>query len=81
MAVRDVGPVKEGAPGIITGSASYRFFFWTRPMYLCIFADNLKIAARANQINDYDHGYALEDLEQPRLTLRLHTYSRTGGAT
>jgi hypothetical protein len=65
IAVRNFGPVKEGAPGIITGTSVYRFFWWWRPTYLCTFADNMRVATRPNEIEENDHGYSLEDLEQP----------------
>ena len=65
VAVRSFGPVKEGQPGIITGIAEERWFWRSRPIYLCTFADNVKIAARPKEIDDYDHGYSLADLEVP----------------
>jgi hypothetical protein len=65
IAVRNIGPVREGAPGIVTDIAEVPFFFRSRPMYLCTFAGNLKIAARPKEIDDYDHGYTLERLENP----------------
>jgi hypothetical protein len=65
IAVRNIGPVREGAPGIVTDIAEVPFFFRSRPMYLCTFAGNLKIAARRKENNDYDHGYTLERLENP----------------
>jgi len=34
-------------------------FFWKRAMYLCMFADNVKIAARPNDIDDFDLGILL----------------------
>ena len=70
IAVRNFGPVKEGAPGIITGAMEVPFFFWSRQTYLCTFANNMRIAARPNEIDDFDHGYSLEELEQPRLMLK-----------
>jgi hypothetical protein len=65
IAVRDFGPVKEGAPGIITGTADMPFLWMSRPVYLCTFADNMKIAARHKEVDDFDHGYNLTDLERP----------------
>lgn len=64
-AVRNFGPVKESTPGIITGLADFPFFWWSRPAYLCTFADNLKVHARPKQIELFDHAHSLEDLEQP----------------
>jgi hypothetical protein len=66
IAVRNIGPVREGAPGIITGIAEVPFFFRSRPVYLCTFAGNLKLAARPKEIDDYEHGYTLERVENPR---------------
>jgi len=71
QAVRNLGPVKKGAPGIITGTANLHFFWWSRPAYLCTFADNIKVHARPKQIVAYDHGYNLEDLEQPDFASNL----------
>ena len=65
QAVRNFGPVKEGAPGIITGVADIPSFWRARPAYLCTFADNMKVHARPKQIEAYDHGYNLDELEQP----------------
>jgi hypothetical protein len=45
VAVRNFGPVTEGQPGIITGTAEVPFFWWSRPTYLCTFADNVKVSA------------------------------------
>jgi len=44
-AVCNFGPVTEGVPGIITGVAEARLF-WQSPMYLCTFANNMKVRAR-----------------------------------
>ena len=64
IAIRNIGQVREGAPGIITGVVKMPFFFWSKPMYLCTFAENLKIAARPEEIDDYDHGYTLEPIAE-----------------
>jgi hypothetical protein len=65
IAIRNFGPVKEGQPGVITGIAEERWFWRSRLIYLCTFADNVKIAARPREIEDYDHGNSLADLETP----------------
>ena len=65
QAVRNFGPVKEGAPGIITGVADIPSIWRSRPAYLCTFANNMKVHARPKQIEAYDHGYNLDELEQP----------------
>jgi hypothetical protein len=63
IAVRNVGPVLEGARGIITGTVDVPFFFWSRPVYLCTFIGNVKLAVKPKEIDDYDHGYTLERLQ------------------
>jgi hypothetical protein len=65
QAVRNFGPVKKGAPGIITRLTDLPLFWWSRPAYLCTFADNMKVPARPKLIEAFDHGYNLEELEQP----------------
>jgi hypothetical protein len=65
IAVRNFGPIKEGQPGIVAGIAAERWFRLSKPIYLCTFADNVKIAARPKEVEDYDHGYSLADLEKP----------------
>ena len=54
QAVRNVGPVKEGTPGIIRGVADISFLWWSRPAYLCTFAGNMKVHARPNEIEAYN---------------------------
>jgi len=70
VAVRNFGPVQDGAPGIITGTAEYPFFWWSRPYYLCTFAGNLKIAEKPKEIDDFDHGYSMAALENPDFALQ-----------
>jgi hypothetical protein len=65
VAVRNFGPVKEGQPGIVTGTAEERWLWRTKLIYLCTFADNVRIAARPKEVEDFDHGYSLADLEAP----------------
>ena len=64
-AVRKFGPVKKGTPGIITRLTDLPLFWWSRPAYLCTFADNMKVHARPKLVEAFDHGYNLEELEQP----------------
>jgi hypothetical protein len=59
VAVRNFGPITEGQPGIITGIAEERWLWLSKRIYLCTFADNVKIAARPKEVDDYDHGYSL----------------------
>jgi hypothetical protein len=65
IAIRNVGSVREGQPGIITGSTKVPFLFWKRFYYLCTFAGNVPLAVRPKEVDDDDHGYTLEDLENP----------------
>jgi len=62
IAVRNIGSVKEGAPGIVTGTLKQPN---SKLFYLCTFADNKKVAARPSEIDKHDHGYALADMERP----------------
>jgi hypothetical protein len=71
IAVRNIGPVKEGQPGIVTGIAEERWFWKSKPIYLCTFADNVRIAARPKEVEDYDHGYSLADLENPNFLIAM----------
>ena len=75
LAVRSFGPVKEGQPGIVTGIAEQRWFWQMKPIYLCTFADNVKIAARPKEVEHHDHGYSLTDLEASNFLFRR---SRSG---
>jgi len=64
IAVRNIGPVREGQPGIITGLIQVPFFFWSRTAYLCTFFGNLKIAAYPKEVDDFNHNFSLEALEE-----------------
>jgi hypothetical protein len=65
QATRDFGPVRAGAPGVITGVADAPSIYPGGPVYVCTFADNLKTTARPNDIEQFDHGYSLEELQAP----------------
>ena len=65
IAVRNVGHVLKGAAGIITGTATELFYLWSRSIYLCTFAGNIKLAVRPKDIDDQDHRYSLEALQNP----------------
>ena len=62
IAVRNFGLVRKGQPGIITGTAEERFLETFRPVYLCRFANNVKIAAQPDDIGKFNHRYGLADL-------------------
>jgi hypothetical protein len=64
VATHDFGPIREGQPGIITGTTKAPFLFWQRFYYLCTFAGNMRVAPRPKDIDDFDHGRTLEYLEQ-----------------
>lgn len=64
LATKIIGPVQNGQPGIVTGVVEQRLFlFWKRPTYLCTFFGNVKVAMKANEISDFDHGHSMEELE------------------
>ena len=65
VATRNVGPVREGQPGIVTGIVEHRFWFWKRPCYLCTFFGNVPVAVRPAEVDDFDHGFSREQLEDP----------------
>jgi hypothetical protein len=71
QAARNFGPIKEGTPGIITDVADLSFFCWSRPTYVCTFAENKRAHARPRQIAAYEHGYSIEELEQPDFASNL----------
>jgi len=64
VATKNVGPVQDGQPGIVTGVVEQRYFFWKRAFYLCTFFGNVKVAMKPNEISDFDHGRSLEELER-----------------
>src|SRR5262245_7175832 len=71
QAARNFGPIKKGAPGIITDVADVSFLCWSRPAYVCTFAGNKRVHARPRQIAVYEHGYSIEELEQPDFASNL----------
>jgi hypothetical protein len=71
QAARNFGPIKEGTPGIITDVADLSLFCWSRPTYVCTFAENKRVHARPRQIAAYEHGYSIEELEQPDFASNL----------
>ena len=64
VAVRNFGRVRGGQPGIITGTAEERYLETFRRVYLCRFSNNVKIAAQPDDIDKFNHGYSLADLEK-----------------
>jgi hypothetical protein len=76
IAIHDFGPIRTGAPGIITGATKVPFLFWKRFYYLCTFRDNMKVAARPKDIDDDDHGYTLDDLQNPDVLSAMTTAAR-----
>ena len=65
LAIKNVGPVQDGQPGVVTGVIEQGFAFWKRSMYLCTFFGNIKVAMKPNEVSDFDHGYSKEQLEEP----------------
>ena len=64
IAVTNVGPVREGEVGFVTGSAELGPFFWKRHFYLCTFFGNVKVAVRPKEIDAYDHGRTFAEIER-----------------
>ncbi|HTN95299.1 MAG TPA: hypothetical protein VMJ33_12015 [Gallionella sp.] len=65
LAIKNVGPVHDGQPGIVTGVVEVPFFFWKRPMYLCTFFGNIKVATKPNEVTEFNHGQSRDQLEKP----------------
>jgi hypothetical protein len=65
LAIKKVGPISDGQPGVVTGIAEAGPVFWRRPVYLCTFLGNVKVAMNPSEVDDYAHGYSREQLEQP----------------
>ncbi|MBB5446461.1 MULTISPECIES: hypothetical protein [unclassified Paraburkholderia] len=65
VAIQNVGPVRQGQPGVVTGIVEQRFWFRKRPCYLCTFFGNLPVAMRPSEVDDFDHGFSREQLEAP----------------
>ena len=49
------------------GVAEVLALFWQSPMYLCTFANNMKVRARPKDIEPYNHTHDLEELKQSDL--------------
>lgn len=64
IALKDIGAVRDGQPGIVTGTAMYPFFWWTRPAYLCTFFGNVAQAMKPDEISEHDHGRTLSQLQR-----------------
>ena len=71
QAARNLGPIKKGTPGIITDVADISFFCWSRATYVCTFAENKRVHARPKHIGVYEHGYSIEELQQPDFASNL----------
>jgi hypothetical protein len=64
IAVTTVGPVPEGDVGFITGTGELGSFLWKRRFYLCTFFGNVKVAMRPREIDAYNHGRTLGEIER-----------------
>ena len=75
IAVRNFGPVREGAPGIITGTSVYRFFWWWPPSLSSLKTGTGNVPTRT-PISD------LPLLSQPIqiICMRFSKYRGTGSA-
>ena len=57
IAIKTVGPVQEGTPGVVKAVTYTPFlFFWSRRAYLCTFAGHINLVVRPNEIGDCEHG-------------------------
>lgn len=64
IAIRNIGPVQEGQPGIITGLVQVPYFFWSRTAYLCTFFGNIGVSAYPKEVDEFNHEFSLEALEE-----------------
>ena len=64
LAIKNVGPVQDGQPGVVTGVVEVPFLFWNRLMYLCTFFGNVKVAMKLKEITEFNHGHTKEQLEE-----------------
>jgi hypothetical protein len=69
VAVRNFGPIKQGTPGIVTGTVESVSFWLSRLTYSCTFGGNISVLAKPTQIEVLDHGYTLIELENPQFGL------------
>lgn len=53
----------NGQVGIITGIWQQDFLFWKRPTYLCTFIGNVGLAMKPSEVEAFDHGRTLEELQ------------------
>ena len=67
QAARNFGPIKEGTPGIITDVADLSFFCWSRPTYVCTFAENKRAHARPDRLRRMSTDIALKNWSNPTL--------------
>ena len=83
VAIRNFGPIKAGVPGIVTGTVEARILWYSKAMYSCTFAGNVRAQTKPKDIDVLEHGYSLLELESPQfglnelLRMRLRTV-RTG---
>jgi hypothetical protein len=63
IALRNLGPIRAGAPGVITGVTEMQSFWRRKSMYLCEFATvsgSAKVAARPQEVDTYNHVRTVE---------------------
>ncbi len=59
VAVKTVGPVREGTRGVIAAVAEAPvLIFWSRRVYLCTFPGRINLAMRPSEIDDCGHAPA-----------------------
>ena len=67
IAIKRFESIADGTPGIILELTPYRHWGRWRLAYQCVFAGNVRAAARPHEIEKRDHGYTLFDLERTDL--------------
>ena len=64
IAIERFASIADGTPGIVLELTPYRHWGRWRLAYQCVFAGNVRTAARPHEIERRDHGYTLVDLER-----------------
>jgi hypothetical protein len=67
QAARNFGPIKEGTPGIITDVADLSFFCWSRPTYVCTFAETRGLTRAPDRLRRMSTDIALKNWSNPIL--------------
>jgi len=65
IAIKDVGVVRDGQPGIITGIGEQKSFLRNWPVYMCTFLGNVRVDMKPGEVDDHPHGYSIQQLSEP----------------